>query len=130
MAAAPSFVSTPRLTGVNVSSAVTAFDGTGSITSLITGVAAGTRVLEIDTQCAATSAAALVNIFISSDSGSTWKLFDEITITAATGSTTVKQNRNSATYANLILPGTTYQLGVTTTVAQSTNVFCLAADLT
>lgn len=129
MATSPAFIATPRLTGVNVSSANTARDGSGSITSLITGAATGTRVLEIDAQCAATSAAALVRIFISSDSGSTWKLFDEIAITAATVSDTVKANRNIATYSNLILPSATYQLGVTTSIAQSTNVFALAGDL-
>lgn len=130
MSATPAFISTPRLTAVNVSSANTAIDGSGVITTLIAGVAAGTRVLEIDAQCAATSAAALVNIFLSLDSGSTWKLLDQIAITAATVSTTVKANRNVATYTNLILPGTTAVLGVTTTIAQSTNVVCCAGDLT
>lgn len=129
MATNPAFIATPRLTSVNVSSANTARDGTGSITSLITGAASGTRVLEIDAQCAATSAAALVRIFLSTDSGSTWKLFDEIAITAATVSDTVKGNRNLATYANLILPNATYVLGVTTSIAQSTNVFALAGDM-
>ena len=130
MAAAPSFISTPRLTQVNVSSANTAIDGSGSITSLMTGAAAGTRVLEVDVQCAATSAAALVNLFISLDGGSTWKLFDQITVSAATSSTTVKANRNLTTYANLILPNASAVLGITTTIAQSTNVIALGGDLT
>ena len=129
MATTPSFIGTPNTTGVNVAAANTNNDGTGSITTLITGAASGTRVLEIDAQCAATSAAALVNIFLSTDSGATWKMFDQITVTAATGSTTVKQNRNLATYANLILKNATHVLGCTTTVAQSTNVFALAGDL-
>lgn len=130
MASTPAFVSTPRLTSVSLSSANTAIDGSGTITSLISGVAAGTRVLEIAAQCSATSAAALVNVFISADSGSTWKLFDQITISAATVSTTVKGNRNTATYQNLILPGTAYSIGVTTTIAQATQVHALAGDLT
>ena len=129
MATSPAFIATPRLTAVNVSSANTAIDGSGVITELIAGVAAGTRVLEIDAQCAATSAAALINIFLSSDSGVTWRLFDQIAITAATVSNTVKANRNIATYSNLILPGTAYRLGVTTTIAQSTNVIAMAGDL-
>jgi len=130
MATAPAFVSTPRLTVASVSTANTAIDGTGTITSLITGVAAGTRVLEIDAQCSATSAAALVNLFISTDSGSTWTLFDQIAITAATSSTTVKANRNTATYQNLILAGTAYVIGCTTTITQATRVYALAGDLT
>jgi len=130
MATTPAFVSTARLTVASVSTANTAIDGTGTITSLITGVAAGTRVLEIDAQCSATSAAALVNLFISTDSGSTWTLFDQIAITAATSSTTVKANRNTATYQNLILPGTAYSIGCTTTISQATRVYALAGDLT
>jgi hypothetical protein len=129
MATNPSFIGTSRLTTVNVATANTAIDGTGTITSLITGAATGTRILEIDAQCAATSAAALVNIFITTDSGSTWRLFDQITITAATSSNTVKANRNIATYANLVLPDTAARLGVTTTISQSTNVIALGGDL-
>jgi hypothetical protein len=130
MAANPAFISTARLTSVNVSTANTAIDGTGTIATLITGVTAGTRVLEIDVQCAATSAAANVNIFLSTDSGTSWKLFDQIAVTAATQSATVKANRNFTVYTNLVLPGTTYVLGVTTSVSQSTNVIALGGDLT
>lgn len=129
MATAPAFVSTPRLTSVNVATANTALDGTGAITSLITGAASGTRVLEVDVQCAATSAAGLVNLFISADSGSTWKLLDQVAVSAATVSATVKANRNLATFANLILPSASYVLGCTTTISQSVNVHALAGDL-
>jgi hypothetical protein len=129
MASAPSFIGTPRLTTVNIATANTAIDGTGTITSLITGASTGTRILELNAQCGATSAAALVNIFISTDSGTTWRLFDQITITAASQSATVKANRNIATYANLVLPNASARLGVTTTISQSTNVIALGGDL-
>jgi hypothetical protein len=129
MATNPSFIGTSRLTSINVATANTNIDGTGTITSLITGASTGTRVLEIDAQCGATSATALVNIFITIDSGTTWRLFDQIAITAATSSTTVKANRNIATYANLVLPDATARLGITTTISQSTNVTALGGDL-
>lgn len=128
MAATPAFISTPRVSVATVSTANAAIDGTGTITTLITGAATGTRVLEIDTQCAATSAAALVNIFLSLDGGTTWSLFDQITITAATVSNTVKANRNLATYANLILPDANARLGCTTTISQATKVIALGGD--
>lgn len=130
MAANPNFISNAQLTSVNVATANTAIDGTGTIATLVTGVAAGTRVMEIDAQCAATSVAGLVNIFLSTDSGSTWRLFDQITISAASSSTTVKANRNFTTYLNLVLPSAAHRLGVTTTISQSTNVFALCGDLT
>lgn len=129
MAANPSFIGTPRYEHVNVATANTAIDGTGTITTLITGASTGTRVLEINTQCAATSAAALVNLFITTNGGTTWRLFDQITITAATVGNTVKANRNLATYANLVLPNTSTSIGVTTTISQSTNVIAMGGDL-
>ena len=128
MAANPAFIGTPRLTVASLSAANTALDGTGTITSLMTGAATGTRVLEINMQCSATSAAALVNIFLSTDSGSTWTLFDQIAVTAATVSNTVRANRNIATYTNLILPDATYRIGVTTTIAQATRVWAMGGD--
>jgi hypothetical protein len=128
MATNPAFIGTPRLAVASLSAANTAIDGTGTITSLITGAATGTRVLEINMQCSATSAAANVNIFVSTDSGSTWTLFDQIAVTAATSSNTVKANRNIATYTNLILVDATYRLGVTTTIAQATRVYALGGD--
>jgi len=130
MATSPAFISTPRLTSASITTANTATDGSGIITSLMTGVAAGTRVLEIDVQNSATSAAALVNVFISTNSGTTWSLFDQITVSAATMSTTVKGSRNTATYTNLILPSASAQLGVTTSIAQATQIFALGGDLT
>jgi hypothetical protein len=129
MATNPSFIATPVVASVSVATANTAIDGSGTITTLVTGAATGTRVLEINAQCAATSAAALVNVFVSVDSGTTWRLFDQISITAATVSTTVKANRNSATYANLVLKDATQRLGVTTTISQATNVIALGGDL-
>jgi hypothetical protein len=128
MATNPAFIGTPRLSVASLSAANTAIDGTGTITALIAGAATGTRVLEINMQCSATAAAALVNIFVSTDSGSTWTLFDQIAVTAATVSNTVKGNRNIATYTNLILPDATYRLGVTTTIAQATRVYALGGD--
>lgn len=130
MAQNPNFISTPRIGVALVSNANTAIDGTGTITTLITGAAAGTRILEIDTQCSASSVAALVNIFLSADGGSTWTLFDQITITAATANNTSKANRNFTVYTNLVLPSASHVLGVTTTIAQATRVYALGGDLT
>jgi len=135
MATQPQFISTPRIGVASLSSANTAVDGTGTITTLIIGAAAGTRVLEIDTQCAtqttgqaSANVAALINIFLSLDGGTTWNLLDQISVTAASASNTVRLNRNLATYANLILPDANARLGCTTTIAQQTRVFALGGD--
>jgi hypothetical protein len=130
MATSPVYISTFSVDTDNVATANTAIDGTGTIRTLSTGTTAGRRILEVTVQSAATSATALVNLFVSKDTGTTWRLFDQITITAATSSTTVKANRNTVGYDNLVLTGTTQLLGWTTTIAQSTNVVALGGDLT
>jgi len=130
MATNPSFTSTPRIGSVNIATANTGRDGTGTITSVLTGVTAGTKVFEVTVSPTVTTTAGMVRLFISQDSGTTWRLFDEITISAATPSATVKVARNTTVYTNLILSGTTSVLGASTHNAESINVFAFAGDLT
>ena len=131
MAASPAFISTPRIGRVSLSTANTATDGTGTITDLITGVSAGTRVLSINAQGTATTVAALVNLFLWD--GTQWDLFDQITISATTGSNTAKAYRLVTAYTDLVLPSATWKLGATITVAPTTGTVRVAAfggDLT
>lgn len=131
MAANPSFISTPRIGRCSLSTANTATDGTGTITDLITGVSAGTRVLSINVQGTATTVAALVNLFLWD--GTQWDLFDQITISATTGSNTTKAYRLVTAYTDLVLPSATWKLGATITVAPTTGTVRVAAfggDLT
>lgn len=130
MATNPQFISTPRIAHANTATANTAIDGTGTITEVIQGATGGTRVLELVVKLAATSAAAQVNLFLTTDSGTTWRHFDSVTVSAATVSTTVASNRTSRTYANLLLASSAHRVGFTTTISQSTNVFALGGDLT
>lgn len=129
MAASPQFISTGVIASVNISTANTAVDGTGSITELVAGVAGGRRILEVVAKAAATTTASQVGLFVSTDSGTTWVLFDQLNLGAATVSATVASARISRTYTNLVLQGTTHRLGVSTSVAQSTNVVALGGDL-
>jgi hypothetical protein len=62
------------------------------------------------------------------DSTTYW-LLDEIQISAVTGSSTLAQNRVSVTYSNLVLPSASWSLRATTSVAQTTHVIALGADL-
>jgi hypothetical protein len=129
MASSPSFIGTPRLGVVNVSAANTNRDGTGTITEVLAGVTAGTRVLEVKAKVAAGFSDAVVNIFLSTDSGATWRLFDAIPVIIQAADTITDSYEASALYDNLILAGAGYRLGVTTTIAQSTNVFAMGGDL-
>ena len=127
MATSPSFATTPRIGSVSVATADSSYTAPTNVGTLITGVAAGTKINEIVVKCAATSAAAIVRVFLYD--GSTYWLFDEITVAAATGSATVQQTRVSTTYNNLVLPSNSWSVRVTTSVSQTTHVTALGADL-
>jgi hypothetical protein len=127
MAVSPSFAATPRIGNVNISTAEASYTAPTNFGTLITGASTGTRIAEIVVKNAATSAAAIVRIFL--HDGTTYYLFDEVTIAAATGSATVQQTRVSTSYNNLILPSASWTIRVTTSVSQTTHVTALGADL-
>ena len=130
MATTPNFTSTSRLATASVSAANTNRDGTGTIVTVLTGVAAGTKVFEVDVQMTVTSTAGMVRLFLSSDTGATWKLFDEVAIAAATVSASVKATRVATQYTNLILPSASWVLGAATHNAEASVVTALGGDLT
>ena len=130
MAVTPNFTSTARLATASVSAANANRDGTGTIVTVLTGVAAGTKVFEVDVQMTVTSTAGMVRLFLSSDSGTTWKLFDEVAIAAATASASVKATRVATQYTNLILPSASWVLGAATNNAEASVVTALGGDLT
>ena len=130
MAANPAYASNPRAVDVAaVTVANTNRDGTGTIATIASGSAAGFRVQEVVAQPIVTTTAGMIRLFISTDNGSTWKLFDELPVAAATVSGSVPGARNSKAYTNLILFGTTNKLGASTNNAEAQNVFALGADL-
>jgi hypothetical protein len=127
MATSPVFAVTPRIGAVSISTADSSYTAPTNVGTLITGASTGTRISEIVVKNAATSAAAIVRIFLYD--GSTYWLFDEVTITAATGSSTVQQSRTATVYNNLILPSASWSVRVTTSVSQATHVTAFGADL-
>ena len=131
MAASPAFISTPRIGRLSLSTVNTATDGTGTISDLIVGASAGTRILSVNVQGTATTVASLVNLFLYD--GTQWDLFDQVTISATTGSNTAKSYRLVTAYTDLVLPSATWKLGATITVAPTTGTVRVAAfggDLT
>lgn len=127
MATDPAFAVTPRIGAVSISTAETSLTAPTSVGTLITAVAAGTRVAEIVVKCAATSAASIVRVFLYD--GTTYWLFDEVVVAAATSSNTGATTRVSTSYANLVLPNASWSIRVTTSIGQATHVSALGADL-
>lgn len=127
MAAAPQFAVTPRIGAVSIATADSSYTAPTNVGTVLTGVAAGTRINEVVIKSAATSAAAVVRLFLFD--GTSYWLFDEVVIPAITGSSTSATNRARLTYDNLVLPSASWSLRATTSVSQATHVTALGADL-
>ena len=130
MAGTPSFIFTPRENSVNVALDNTNRDGSGTVSSLIIGASAGTKINEIVAQATVTTTAGMIRVFLSTDGATTWRLFDELPISANTVSASNGGLRVAKTYSNLILDDSNCELGVTTHNSESINVFALGGDLT
>jgi hypothetical protein len=129
MAQSPVYSATPRLTVATVSAANTNRDGTGTIVSVITGGSSGTKITSVTTQPIVTTTAGMIRLYISSDSGSTWNLFDELPVAAATVSASVPGARNVKNYADLILPSSSHVLGASTHNAEAHRVYASGGDI-
>lgn len=129
MAASPSFIGTPRAASVSLSAANTARNGSGTIVQLIAGVASGTRVLEVRAKAADTMSGGVVNLFLSTDSGVTWRLLGDLQVLAETADDVTQSWEDVLLFDNLVLAGSGHRLGVTSTIAQPINVFAFGGDL-
>ena len=129
MATNPSFAVTPRVASVNIATANTARDGTGTLSTLITGASTGTRVAELVCQAKVTTTAGMVRIFLFDSPNTATYFFDEVSIAAATVSASVKGTRVSTLYNNLVLPSASWSIRVSTHNAESIDVTALGADL-
>lgn len=130
MATQPTYAANPRsIDRAAVSTANTNRDGTGTIASIASGSAAGLKIQEVVAQATVTTTAGMIRLFISTDSGSTWDLFDELPVGAVTVSASTPAYRISKNYQNLVLYGTSNRLGASTHNAEAFEVFALGADL-
>jgi hypothetical protein len=126
MATDPQFATTPRLAQVQISTANTGRDGTGTLGTLIAGVATGTKIEEIRIVATGTTTAGMVRMFL--DDGANIRLLDEFAVYAATPSGTVGAFQIARRYDNLILPSTAHVLKFGTHNAETFNVFAHGAD--
>lgn len=132
MAVAPTFTATPRLsvTALTVTQVTTARDGTGTLGTVITGVAAGTRIERIRIVATNDPADSIVNIFL--HDGTTAFFFDSFDIgNPAAASTTVDPTIAEKAYQNLILPSASWTIRAALTVAPTAgnvNVYAFGGD--
>lgn len=127
----PIFALVPETKIVTVTAATT--DRTGATTTnlveLLTAGTDGTKITQIGAKVAGTNAATLVLIFITDTAGANPKLFDEITLSAITPSTTLASNRNVTAYSDLQLKsGQKVLVGTTVAITDGVNVFAIKGD--
>lgn len=107
---------------VQVSTANTNRDGSGTIGTLLTASGNGYLVTRIDAVATVTTSAGLVTVFL--HDGSNYRLFTELTISAVTPSATLAAATAywTASGSGLYLPSG-WSIRVATTIAQTINVF-------
>lgn len=90
MATQAQYVATPKNGVAQVSTANTNRDGTGTLSTVYTAGASGSRIDALVVQATGTTTAGMVRFFISNDGGTTKRLVGEVSVTAATPSATVQ----------------------------------------
>jgi hypothetical protein len=104
---APIFTLTPRISSARISTANTGRDGTGTLGSVITGGANGTRVDRVTIEATATTTAGMIRLFVD-DGGGTIRFIKEVAVAALTPSATVQAFSfewvRTDTYPVVVLP--------------------------
>lgn len=137
MATSAQFTAQPILEYVQVSTANTNRDGSGTLATVCTGPntaaanGVGKRIFRVTIASTATTTAGVIRFFLSNDNGSTKRMICEKIVPVVTPSTTVAAWRTEvAELVGLILPGGTGNiLYASTNNAETFNIFCESGTL-
>lgn len=129
MASTPNFASTPRCAMAQAAAANTNRDGTGTIATVFTAGASGSRLERVRIQAAGTTTAGVIRLFV--HDGSNARLLMEVLVTAITPSTTVQawsaDIDMSYNGQALVLPNG-FSLRASTHNAETFNVIAIGGD--
>jgi hypothetical protein len=131
MANNPSYAATPRCAIGQVSTANTARDGTGTIATIFTAGASGSRIDAINLKAIATTTAGMIRLFI--HDGTNARLLTELPVVAVTPGASAPSweaqlNTNSMSQMLPIILPTGYSLRATTNNAETFNLLCVGGD--
>jgi len=130
MATQAQYAAVPKVGAVLISTANTNRDGTGTIGTVFTAGANGSRIDSIDVQATATVTAGMIRLFI--HNGTTAFLFTEVPVVAVTPSGTLPAfNSQFTTNTTAVLPiviPTGYSLRASTNNAESFNIIAFGGD--
>lgn len=116
MATTAQFVATPVTGRVRLSAGNTGRDGSGTISTLVTGSANGTRIEKVTFVAAGTMVANSANIgrvWISDTSGANWRLYSEVAISVVTPSASAIGAKQQIVFSGGLIIPLNIQLGVT-----------------
>lgn len=126
MATAPAYAATPRHAVGALSAANTNRDGTGTVVTVFTAGASGSRIDKVRVVAKATTTAGVVRLFIYD--GTDYALWKEVLVTAITPSTTVEVFTWEIEFTYPILLPTGYSLRASTNNAETFSVFAIGGD--
>ena len=131
MATQAAFAATPHTEVSVVSAANTNRDGTGTIVTILTPDANGTRMERIQIKATGTTTAGQLRLFVSADAGVTWRFHDEIAVAAIVPSATVQSFEGSLTFGNVsfLALSSGQRLGMSTHNAESFHVTAIGAGI-
>lgn len=101
MSTSAQYAATPRTAVAQVSTANTARDGTGTLATVFTAGASGSRIDDLTIAAVATTTAGMVRLFL--HDGTNARLWKEIAVSAITPSATVSVFSSSLSNQSLIL---------------------------
>lgn len=131
MFTSPQYASTPRCGIGQASAANTNRDGTGTLATILTAGASGSRIDAVNIKAVATTTAGMIRLFI--HDGTNARLLTELPVLALTPSATLPSWEAQLTTNNMsqvlpvILP-TGYSLRASTHNAETFNVIAIGGD--
>lgn len=131
MAVNANYAATPKVGSGQVSTANTNRDGTGTIATIFTAGASGSRIDAINLKAVATTTAGMIRLFI--HDGTNTRLLTEVPVVPLTPSATVPSwesqlNSNTMTQVLPIILPTGFSLRASTNNAETFNVIAVGGD--
>jgi hypothetical protein len=120
------YASTPKIGSVGISTANTNRDGTGTVGTVVSAGASGSKINRIILQALVTTTAGMIRLFL--HDGSNFRPLREVPVSAITVSASVSAWHDEIVFADLVLPSG-WSIRASTHNAESMVVTALGADL-
>jgi len=125
MGTSANYASTPRTAFTQISTGTTARDGTGDVRTVFTAGTNGSRIDDICIQAVNTTTSGMVRLFL--NDGTNTRLWQEVSVTASTPSTSTQAFRALLSNQALVLANNTWNLRASTHNSEAFNVIVTRA---